>query len=78
VSENTIAKYMVEMGLDARLKKKFRVLTTDLDHAHPIAHRLLKVEDHHTLPAGPGQVLAGDITYLKLGFGTTEREGILL
>jgi transposase InsO family protein len=67
VSENTIAKYMVEMGLDARLKKKFRVMTTDSDHPHPIADRLLKVEDHHTLPEGPGQVLAGDITYLKLG-----------
>lgn len=26
-----------------------------------------KVEDHNTLPDGPGQVLTGDITYLKLG-----------
>jgi transposase InsO family protein len=69
VSENTVAKYMVEMGLDARLKKKFRVLTTDSNHSSPIAERLLKVEDHQTLPTGPGQVLAGDITYLKLGNG---------
>jgi putative transposase len=29
VSENTVAKYMREMGLDARLKKRFRVMTTD-------------------------------------------------
>ena len=69
VSENTVAKYMSELGLDARLKKKFRVLTTDSKHSLPIADRLLRVEDHSTLPSGPGEVLAGDITYLKLGSG---------
>jgi transposase InsO family protein len=67
VSENTVARYMAEMGLDARLKKRFRVQTTDSNHAGPIADRLFKVEDHHTLPDGPGRVLAGDITYLRLG-----------
>jgi putative transposase len=67
VSENTVAKYMRMLGLDARLKKKFRVITTDSNHSSPIAERLLKVEDHQTLPTGPGEVLAGDITYLKLG-----------
>ena len=67
VSENTIAKYMVEMGLDARLRKRFRVQTTDSKHQLPIAERLFKVEDHQTLPTAPGQVLAGDITYLKSG-----------
>jgi len=66
VSENTVAKYMKEMGLDARLKKKFRVLTTDSNHKHPIAPRLFETENHE-LPTGPGQVLAGDITYLRLG-----------
>ena len=69
VSENTIAAYMNEMGLDARLKKKFRVLTTDSDHPFPVAERIFRVEDHNTLPTQPGQVLAGDITYLKLGDG---------
>lgn len=67
VSENTVAKYMRELGLDARLKKKFRVVTTDSNHSSPIADRLLKVEDHQTLPKAPGEVLAGDITYIKLG-----------
>lgn len=69
VSENTVAKYMKELGLDARLKKKFRVMTTDSNHASPIAERLFKVEDEHTLPTAPGQVLAGDITYLRLEDG---------
>lgn len=69
VSENTVAKYMAELGLDARLKKRFRVQTTDSNHSYPIADRLLKVEDHHTLPKAPGEILAGDITYIKLGGG---------
>ena len=50
VCKNTVAKYMVELGLDARLKKKFKVQTTDSNHASPIAERLFKVEDHHSLP----------------------------
>lgn len=66
VSENTVAKYMREMGLDARLKKKFRVVTTDSKHNHPIAPRLFETENHEP-PKRPGQVLAGDITYLRIG-----------
>lgn len=67
VSENTVAKYMKELGLDARHKKKFRVLTTDSNHRYPIAPRLFKTECKETLPTKPGEVLAGDITYLRLG-----------
>jgi transposase InsO family protein len=67
ISENTVAKYMVEMKLDARLRKKYRVQTTDSNHNNPIAPRLFKVELEHTLPKSRGEVLAGDITYLKLG-----------
>lgn len=69
VSENTVASYMNEMGLDARLKKKFRVMTTDSNHPFPVAERILRLEDHNTLPTKPGQILAGDITYLRLGEG---------
>lgn len=69
VSENTVAKYMAEMGLDARLKKRFKVQTTNSNHSGPIADRLFRVEDHHTMPKAPGQVIAGDITYLRLGTG---------
>mgnify|MGYP006277354627 CR=1 FL=1 len=69
VSENTVAKYMKELGLDARLKKRFRVQTTDSNHEDTIAQRLFKVEDESPLPDAPGELLAGDITYLKLGTG---------
>lgn len=67
VSENTVAKYMQELGLDARLKKKYRVQTTDSNHCSPIAPRLFKVEESDCLPDAPGKLLAGDITYLNLG-----------
>ncbi len=67
VSENTVAKYMRELGLDARLKKKFKVQTTDSNHSDPIAPRLFKVEDDNMLPSHPGEILAGDITYLRIG-----------
>jgi len=68
VSENTVAKYMKELGLDARLKKKYRVQTTDSNHNYPIAPRLFKVEDDQPLHSGPGKLLAGDITYLRVGY----------
>jgi transposase InsO family protein len=67
ISENTVAKYMAELELDARHKKKYRVQTTDSSHENPIAPRLFKVEDEHDLPTAPGKILAGDITYLRLG-----------
>lgn len=67
VSENTVAVYMREMGLDARLKKKFRVQTTNSNHDGPIAPRLFRMEEEQSLPTAPGQLLAGDITYLRLG-----------
>ena len=57
---------MKEMGLDARFKKSFKVQTTDSEHADPIADRVFKTEDG-VLPRCAGEVLAGDITYLKYG-----------
>ena len=67
VSENTVAKYMCEMGLNARLKKKYRVMTTDSNHDEPIAPRLFKTDEDDHLPTNPSEILAGDITYLRLG-----------
>ena len=58
---------MNEMELDARFKKKFRVKTTDSSHSDPIAPRIIKTEVKETLPLRRGEVLAGDITYLKVG-----------
>ena len=78
ISENTVAKYMSEMGLDARLKKKYRVQTTDSNHSDPIAERLFKAELEDALPQAPGELLAGDITYLKLGDRHVYRKSSLI
>jgi hypothetical protein len=67
ISENTVAKYMAELNFKASQKRQFKVQTTDSNHVDPIAPRLFKVESEHALPTGPGQVLAGDITYLRVG-----------
>ena len=67
ISENTVAKYMKELGLDARLKQNYRVFTTNSKHNYPIADRVFKTELSECMPNGFGEVLAGDITYLKLG-----------
>jgi putative transposase len=67
ISENTVAKYMQELGLDARLKKRFKVQTTDSNHNGPIAERLFKADEQDHLPERLGEILAGDITYLRLG-----------
>lgn len=66
VSENTVAKYMKELGLNADRNPKYRVMTTDSNHSDPIAERVFKAEEENALPSAPGKILAGDITYLKL------------
>ena len=65
VSLNTVAKKMSELGLSARLKKKFKIKTTDSNHSESIAPRLLKTDEELTFNA-PGKHLAGDITYIFL------------
>lgn len=64
ISENTVAAYMRHMGLSATLKKRFRINTTDSNHKGPIAPRRFKSEE--ALPSKPYEVLAGDITYIKI------------
>ena len=66
ISENTVAKYMRELGLNADRRPKYKVMTTDSDHSDPIAERVFKTEDDNALPTVPGELLAGDITYLRL------------
>jgi putative transposase len=67
VSVNTVAKYMNELQLDANYKKRFKVQTTDSAHSDPIAPRIVKTEVKETLPSKSGEILAGDITYLRIG-----------
>lgn len=57
---------MKEAGLHAKMKKKFRVNTTDSNHKLPVAKNVL---DRDFEAKGPGEVLTSDITYIPTGEG---------
>ena len=51
------------------IKKAYKVSTTDSKRNYKIAPRLFEVEEEGVLPKELGKILAGDITYLRLGTG---------
>lgn len=48
-NRNTVARCMWEAGMHAKSHRKFRITTTDSNHAHPVAENILN-EDFQ--PAG--------------------------
>ena len=56
---------MKEIGLQKKRKRRFKVITTNSNHQNPIAPRLFKTTETKLIK--PAQLLAGDITYLRLG-----------
>jgi len=58
--KNRVARLMRKDGLYAKTKRKFRV-TTDSNHAQPVAPNLLNREFN---PAQPNQAWVSDITYI--------------
>lgn len=64
-SKKTVAEIMKDNNWLAKTKKKFKS-TTDSEHKHPVAPNLL---NRDFSPAGPNQVWAGDITYVRTGEG---------
>lgn len=60
VSQSTVSRYLREMGLKRRVKRKFRH-TTDSDHPHPPSPHLAKA----VIPTGVHQVWVSDITYIQ-------------
>lgn len=68
--EKRVARIMQEEGLRAKAPRRFRV-TTDANHAHPIAPNVLDRQFAVAPVAALDQVWVGDITYL------TTREGWL-
>jgi len=66
VSENTVAKYMRQEALASKTRRRFRVVTTDSRHRHPVAANLL---DRSFAAAGPDRKWCVDITYIPTGEG---------
>jgi len=66
VCQNTVAKYMRQEGLKSKVKRPFRVRTTDSNHGHPVAMNLL---DRTFSAQAPDRKWCVDITYVPTGEG---------
>ncbi len=62
LSKTTVTKYMRIMGIQSRLRRKYRVCTTDSNHENPIAENLL---DRNFTASAPGMKWVSDITYIR-------------
>lgn len=65
-NRKTIAKCMKEAGIKAATVKKFRVMTTDSNHPHPVAENIVNRE---FAPTGKNQTWTADITYIPTAEG---------
>jgi putative transposase len=58
--KNRVARLMKEAGIRSKVRKKFRVTTTDSAHALPVAPNLL---DQCFVATRPNEIWVADITY---------------
>jgi transposase InsO family protein len=63
---NTVAKYMREAGLASKIKRRFKVSTTDSVHGYPAAPNLLARD---FVAEGPNRKWCCDITYVPTAEG---------
>jgi transposase InsO family protein len=71
---NRLSRLMREAAIYGRQKGRYRVMTTDSKHEHPIAPNLLAVVP---APGGPNQIWVADITYIDTSAGTVYLAAIL-
>lgn len=62
VSTRKIAKSMKEVGLVVKMKRKFKVITTDSNHNYKISPNRLQRDFRTNVP---DEVYVGDITYIR-------------
>ena len=60
-NRKTVAKCMREAGIQAKSHRKFRITTTDSNHAHPVAPNVVNRDFE---PTGKNQTWVADITYV--------------
>lgn len=74
VCRNTVAKVMKSLGIKARSHRRFRVMTTDSGHPHPIApdrvQRRFEIKELDS-------VWTADITYIPTGEGFVYLAGVM-
>ena len=66
VNHKRVARVMREHGLQSHKRRRFRVVTTDSKHAHPVAPNVLERDFEAT---GPNQKWLADMTYVPTGGG---------
>ncbi len=66
VSRPRVVKLMKQLGIRSVIHKKFRVVTTDSNHGHPVSPNLLKRD---FTSCRPGQKWVSDITYVRTNQG---------
>lgn len=64
--QNRVARLMAAAGIRSRVRRKFRVKTTDSNHGLPIADNLLQ---GHFAADRPDQIWVADITYIPTDEG---------
>jgi putative transposase len=74
ISERTVSIYMQELGLRSCVSKKYKVVTTDSNHDHPIAPNKL---NQNFTASEPNKVWVSDITYIPCREGRLYLAGIL-
>ena len=62
-------KLMRNAGISGLIKKKFKIKTTDSNHASPIADRLFKTEEPATHPVRANELWASDISSISTDEG---------
>lgn len=62
VAEQSVGRWMREENLQSRLRRRYRVMTTDSRHGYPVAENVLARD--FTAP-GPNCRWVGDITYIR-------------
>lgn len=74
VNRKTVARLMARAGIRSKVSKKFRVRTTDSNHANPVAPNTLNRE---FAVEGLDQAWAADITYLHTDEGILYLAGVM-
>lgn len=64
IGKQRISNLMKNSGISGIIKRRFKVKTTDSNHANPIADRVFKVEKVETHPTKPNEVWASDVSYI--------------
>ena len=62
VNEKRIGRLMREFGLQSHKRRRFRAVTTDSNHRHPVAPNVLERDFE---ASAPNQKWLADITYLR-------------